>query len=184
MIGFDPVSSYHPMMRDSAQALFTAKRCHENARGGIHVPKSQADLSEQLHQWPWRGLAFASDLGTMAHLLKQPKLAGLGWLVSAPYYAVCIGVQPSTNRRKEEAVYQLSANGIFPFLAAKVGATLGDAFGVRFLQKIGGTARTFSPLLSRGIGGLLGLAVLTPTVGDPLSQTLISTLKKVRHPAC
>jgi hypothetical protein len=184
MIGFDPVSSYHPVKGCIAQAGVTSNRCHENTIGGVHVPKSKAALPEQLHQWPWRGLAFASDLGIIAHLLKQPKLAGLGWLVAAPYYAVCIGARPNASQRKEEAVYQLSANGVFPFLCAKVGAKLGDGLGVRFLKKIGGSARSFSPLWGKGIGGLLGLAFLTPTVGDPLSQTLISTLKKVRHPVC
>jgi len=124
-------------------------------------------------QWPWRIFPFASDLGTVGCLLKRPKLGLLGWAIAAPYYLVSILKQPNGQQRKNEALYQATANGVFPFLAAKTGAKFGEAL-YRLLKahSLNAVNVLWKQNRLKLLGGLLGLVVLTPTVGDPISRQL------------
>lgn len=133
-------------------------------------------------QWPWRIFAFLSDLGTIGCLLQKRWMGVLGWSLALPYYAYALIHQPDSKSRKEEALYQVTANGIFPFMAAKVGIILGD----KAYQSIGknwtkSSPHTFLSKLThpmvKGIGGLLALLVLTPTVNDPISHKIVKWAK-------
>jgi hypothetical protein len=133
-------------------------------------------------QWPWRIFAFLSDLGTIGVLIKKRWMGALGWSLAIPYYAYALIHQPDSKSRKEEALYQVTANGILPFMAAKAGITLGDKVYQQFGTKLANHyPHTFLSKLShpmyKGIGGLLALLVLTPTVNDPLSHKFIKTVK-------
>src|SRR6478609_3470023 len=133
---------------------------------------SQADDDQNdkqpCRQWPWRIFAFLSDLGTIGVLIKKRWMGTLGWSLALPYYAYALIHQPDSKSRKEEVLYQLTANGILPFMAAKVGITLGDKAYQQFGNKLSKRyPHTFINKLThpmvKGLGGLLALLVLTPT---------------------
>ena|GEM_PF-4660547 len=160
----------------------------ENVGGDSSSVTSSAQNNEDQNdkqpcrQWPWRIFAFLSDLGTIGCLLKKRWMGALGWSLALPYYAYALIHQPDSKSRKEEALYQVTANGIFPFMAAKIGITLGD----RTYQKIGKSVaknypHTFFTELThpmyKGIGGLLALLALTPTLNDPLSHKIVQWAK-------
>lgn len=134
------------------------------------------------HQWPLRTMAFASDLGTVGHLVNLPKLFWAGWLVAAPYYVCSVASRPDREKKEEELIYQATANGFFPLLSAKLGVSLGRLaeghFGGGQHSKTGETRP--SPLWRMG-GGLGALAVLTPTLCDPLSRWLLEKWRS-NHP--
>lgn len=145
----------------------------------LQVSGSQPGVSEtpRYRQWPYRGFAFASDLGLVGYLIKQPILGSIGWLIALPYYAYALLQHKDTRGKKEEALYQATANGIFPFIEAKLGVMAGD-FAPSKLPK--SFKKSPTSILHRlpnpvykGIGGLLALLILTPTLGDPLSHRLV-----------
>ena len=149
------------------------------ARQQLHLPAHNmmmpAGLRKKHHQWPWRFLAFASDLGTVGYLIKQPVLNRVGWLISVPYYAYGLWVQPNSQARKEEMLYQLTANGALPFVEAKIGVKLGTWL-YRRLPRL----KVAIPLpAAQFVSGLLALAVLTPMVGDPISQWMLNGYKQL-----
>jgi hypothetical protein len=144
------------------------------------MPPSLSNVSEtpRYRQWPYRGFAFASDLGLVGYLLKQPIMGTIGWLIALPYYAYALLQQKNPKDRKEEALFQATANGIFPFIEAKLGVTAGDWISKKPPQNAKKYPSSVLPRLPRpvykGIGGLLALLVLTPTLGDPLSHWLLN----------
>jgi hypothetical protein len=131
--------------------------------------------SSKLHQWPWRGFAFASDLGTVGALLKQPGLGVVGWLIALPYYAYALLSEQPGQKRKEEMLYQVTANGFFPLIEAKIGIVLGHLLEQKlkrvFPDKL--FTRFRQPVYRLG-GGLLAVAALTPLAGDPVSRHLMN----------
>lgn len=155
------------------QAIF--KRFETPMRLSEAVPSSESSESPVIpasRQWPWRGFAFSSDLGTIGYLVKKPQLAGLGWLTALPYYIFSIENRPKGSERKEEALYQATANGILPFAEAKIGTMAGELLHQRFAQ----TGKLTRPM-SKTLGGLTALLVLTPILGDPISRWLIKRYK-------
>lgn len=137
------------------------------------------------HRWPFRGLAFASDLGTVSYLVNQPRLGHIGWLLSLPYYAVSILKAPSGNKRHEEILYQATANGLFPYAEAKLGMLAGEQVSHQvqsFLKKHAPASqlRKLAPSVYKLLGGLGALILLTPRLGDPLSHWLISQYRQRR----
>lgn len=143
----------------------------------VHFMRQRAAIAARHHQhpvpvhrqWPWRALAFSSDFGILAHMIDKPKWGMFGWLVAVPYYLYGLAIQPNAEARKEEAIYQATANGILPFLHIKLGTVLGSKLG----QKL-------SPRLAwpfKLLGGVAALAALTPTVGDPIGEHLIETFR-------
>lgn len=145
-------------------------------------------MEKALHQFPYRSFAFASDLGTVAHIVKQPKLAGIGWMIAAPYYLYSILAQPNKEKREQETVYQLTANGIFPLLEAKLGAIAGQQAGLHLLSSL--PEKTFSwlhkarPATWKGLGSLVALVTLTPTLGDPLSKKILNKFNQLKGVTC
>jgi hypothetical protein len=138
--------------------------------------ESDKPVEDKLHQWPWRGFAFASDLGILAQLLRKPKLAGVGWLIALPYYGYSLVSKPSKEKRIEEAVYQLTANGLCPLIEVKLGIIVGKLVGVKFPK--------IALPVWKGAGGLLALAVLTPAVGDPVSSQIVQKYQAQRGNQC
>ncbi len=145
--------------------------------GELYTSHTASEKQEPAYrQWPWRGFAFCSDLGSIGYLLKNPRLARWGWALALPYYAYALIHQPSRAKRQEELIYQATANGVFPFLAAKGGVQAGQAVHQavsshwkEVLLKHGLSAPRFQL-----VGALLALLLLTPGVGDPLSRWLLT----------
>ena len=131
-------------------------------------------------QWPWRGFAFCSDLGTIGYLLKKPRLARWGWALALPYYAYALIHQPTKAKRQEELLYQATANGLFPFLAAKAGVQAGDsahqALSAPWRQAL--LKQGLSAPRVKLVGALLAVLLLTPGVGDPISRWLEARYQK------
>ena len=150
---------------------------------GPLIEAQTASQKEDYRQWPWRGLAFASDLGTVGYLVKQHWLGLIGWLLALPYYAYALWRQPDSKNRKEEAVYQATANGFLPFMAAKVGTMIGELahrkITVFLAEKYptSGLNKLTCPMY-KVIGGLATLLVLTPSVDDPISNWIMSQYKQ------
>lgn len=133
-------------------------------------------------QWPWRGFAFSSDLGTLGCLVNKPQLAGLGWLIALPYYLYSVFSQSKGQKRKEEIMYQATANGLLPFVEAKAGTMAGELLYRKLALRLIEKAPTiiFSRLtrpMAKTFGGLTALLVLTPTLGDPISHWIIKRYK-------
>lgn len=150
--------------------------CFEHAKTD-HESSERSDTPVH-RQWPWRGFAFCSDLGTVGYLVNKPQLAALGWLLALPYYAYSIFSQPKGKKRNEEMVYQVTANGMMPFAGAKVGTLAGEALyrnAVTQLRKKYPNSQLYrlSLPLYKTLGGLIALFALTPTVGDPLSRWIM-----------
>ena len=121
-------------------------------------------------QWPWRGFAFCSDLGTVGYLINKPKLGLFGWALALPYYLYALFKQPKGPQRSQEFAYQATANGLLPFLEAKAGVITGGYIAKRFKPLV-------KPSLSKLTGGLTALLALTSTVGDPLSDWMLKQYK-------
>jgi hypothetical protein len=148
-----------------------------------HEGPSLNDLKTEnfFHQWPLRGFAFASDLGTVAKLANVPKLGMAGWAIAAPYYLASILGQKNKQQRENELIYQATANGLFPFLEAKAGVHLGGKLSQTplfqsFFPKIAKIKPQYLQLLS----GLLFVGLLTPFVGDPFSKKCLSWLSHTK----
>jgi hypothetical protein len=132
---------------------------------------SSDSLESQTHrQWPWRLLPFASDLGTVGCLLNKPKLGLLGWVIATPYYLYAISKQPDAHRRKDEMLYQVTANGFFPLVEAKIGVNSGEILHQLVSKTKILSAHAAKQSHCKLFGGLLGLITLTPLVGDPISN--------------
>ncbi len=121
-------------------------------------------------QWPWRGFAFCSDLGTVGYLINKPKLGLLGWALAMPYYLYALLKQPKGPQRNQELAYQATANGLLPFLEAKTGVITGGYMAKRLNPLV-------NPSFSKLTGGLTALLALTPTVGDPFSNWVLKQYK-------
>lgn len=129
-------------------------------------------------QWPMRGLAFASDLGLVGYLVKQPILGSIGWLIALPYYAYALLKQPDKQSRKEEFLFQVTANGLLPLAEAKAGIMTGNLgyqkLSALLVQKYPTSVLSkLTQPMYKAIGGLLALLVLTPTLGDPISHWMM-----------
>jgi hypothetical protein len=139
--------------------------------------KLTAEPSDSIyHQWPYRGLAFASDLGTLGYLLQKPRLGMLGWAIALPYYAAALFSRPTAAEKQDEALYQVSANGVFPFLAAKAGTCIGHWLATLVAKQLPlpKTCSLNSRIkLCEALIGLFGLLAFTPRLGDPLSAWLV-----------
>lgn len=133
-------------------------------------------------QWPWRGFAFCSDLGTVGYLVNKPKLGIVGWALALPYYLYAIFKQPKSEQQRQELLYQATANGIFPFVEAKAGVGIGDLLH-RYvispvIKKYPASALSWlTQPRSKIAGGLMALLALTPTVGDPISDWIFKNYK-------
>lgn len=132
--------------------------------------------------WPWRGFAFCSDLGTVGYLVNKPKLGLLGWVLALPYYLFAIFKQPKGEQRKQAIFYQATANGIFPILEAKAGVEIGGLLHRHvmnhFIQKYPPFAlRWLTQPGLKIVGGLMALLALTPTLGDPISDSILERYK-------
>lgn len=127
------------------------------------------------HQWPIRGFAFASDLGTVAKLANVPKLGIAGWVIAAPYYLASLLGQDNKQKRQNELIYQATANGLFPFLEAKAAVYLAGKLSqnAAFQSRLPQIAK-IKPQYLQLLAGLLFVGVLTPLVGDPLSKRCLS----------
>lgn len=144
---------------------------------GSVVPEQEARPISR--QWPWRALAFLSDLGTLGYLIQQPKLGGWGWLAALPYYYASLFSQPAGPQRNEELIFQATANGLFPLIAAKIGISF-----VHVLERLtvippkwlAHSQKTLP--LAKITGGIVAMAVLTMTVGDPITQWILTHYKK------
>lgn len=167
----------------------TRSRAGGTAWGGPSLSKTPSFPSRHFdesrpnvfHQWPWRTLAFASDLGIIAQILKKPKFAGLGWLVALPYYGASIASRPSTAQRQEEGIYQLTANGLFPILEAHLGIKLGALLRGKLATKIPGRITQFPQPVCKGLSALLGLMTLTPLLGDRISDKIIEFFRSKKR---
>lgn len=126
---------------------------------------------QQRHrQWPYRGLAFASDLGIVGHFIQQPKLAWGGWLIAMPYYLYSLWIQPSKERRQEELLYQSTANLAFPLAEAKLGTAGGAMLGKKLLNA---GLKRMPVTMWKFLGGIAALVAMTPTIGDPISERIV-----------
>lgn len=135
---------------------------------------SESPLSRRHNQWPWRGFAFLSDASILLGLMGIKGPAKQLGLVSIPYYLYAIARPQSSESRLNEILYQLTANGLFPFLNVSFGMKMGP-----FLQKIAPIFK--KQALAEMAGGLMGLLILTPLVGDPASHQLIQWVSKKRR---
>jgi hypothetical protein len=145
------------------------------------LPKRQAldSLKPEniFHQWPLRGLAFASDLGTVAKLVNLPKIGIAGWVIAVPYYLASIFSKDDRQQRQKELIYQTTANGVFPFLEAKAGVHLaGKLSQNKSIQAFLPILLKQKPQYLQLLSGLLFVALLTPLIGDPLSKKCVSWL--------
>jgi hypothetical protein len=165
----------------SSSAKYPMANCNFNRL------QDTAEISNNLdtpgyRQWPWRGFAFCSDLGTVGYLANKPKLGILGWILATPYYVLTLFKQPPGKERRQELIYQATANGFFPFVEAKTGVMLGGLLHqhvfIPFINKnsVSALSRLTLPP-SKIAGGLTTLLTLTPTVGDPLSHWIIKQYK-------
>jgi hypothetical protein len=156
---------------------------HLPNRSLCHVPVAytvnQPENSRLSHRkWPWRILAFSSDLGTVGYLVKLPQLGLVGWLLALPYYVLAVARQPNVQSQKEELLYQSTANGLFPLIEAKLGILAADnlhkGFAPRLTrQGISGLNSLASRSVWKMLGSLIALATLTPTLGDRISHWLL-----------
>ena len=145
--------------------------------------ESQQSSASAYHQWPWRALAFASDLGTIGCLIQKPRLGLLGWALAAPYYLAAIFTRPTKAAKQDEFIYQVTANGVFPFLAAKIGVSLSKKIYLKLLShysKFPGVESKYFKV-TQALGGLLSLLILTPRVGDPMSAAFVNQNQKRRQ---
>jgi hypothetical protein len=134
---------------------------------------NEVPLDDQPHrQWPWRLFPFASDLGTVGCLLNRPKLGILGWMIATPYYLYAFLKQPDARQRKDETLYQATANGIFPLIEAKIGVKLGEVLYHLASKSSMLSVETVKQSHCKLLGGLLALITLTPTLGDPVSHQI------------
>lgn len=135
-------------------------------------------------QWPWRILPFCSDLGTVGYLINRPKVGLIGWLLAMPYYLYAVLRQPDSQKRKEEVLYQSTANGLFPLVEAKMGINVGYFLYKRLTSIQHKKICPIDDLTKRPIalyklaGGLLALAIMTPMLGDPFSHWIGEQYKK------
>lgn len=138
-----------------------------------YIDSFSTSESNPAHHFPQRLFAFASDLGFLGAFLKLPVFAWIGWLIAMPYYAITIIREPDKQSRKEEALYQATANSVLPLLEAKLGVVAGKK-----LSDASKHSNSLLPKLSlpayKAMGGLLTLLVLTPTIGDKLSRKIVS----------
>ena len=133
-------------------------------------------------QWPLRGFAFCSDLGTVGYLVNKPKIGIVGWALALPYYLYAVFKQPKGEQQRQELLYQATANGIFPFVEAKAGVGMGDLL---YRHVISPVSQKYPHLAlscltqprSKIAGGLMALLALTPTVGDPISDWILKNYK-------
>jgi hypothetical protein len=148
--------------------------------------------SNSMHRWPWRGLGFASDLGTLGYLLKiknlGPVFGVLGWAVSLPYYAYSVISKPNEREKKKEALFQVTANGIFPFLLLKMGIKLGEKLHKKVSPLPAAERSCLSylktaPSAWKLLVGLGVLAIGTPFVGDPLGKLLVGKFFPEKNPS-
>lgn len=164
-IGYPMASNSHPNTCDQVQSVTT---------GNSEVPAHR--------QWPWRSFAFCSDLGTVGYLVNKPKLGLLGWVLALPYYLYALFKQPKGEQRKQEFIYQTTANGIFPFTEAKLGVVIGDLIDQHLITPLikkyptSAFSRLTQPM-SKIAGGLIALLALTPTMGDPVSHWIMQKYK-------
>lgn len=137
-------------------------------------------------QWPWRLFAFASDLGTVGYLVNKPALGLLGWMIALPYYGVSILRQPNRAERRDELLYQATANGLFPLVEAKAGAVAGEWLFNKtgaWVQKhspISALTRLTSPVY-KALGSLGAMLALTPLLGDPLGHWCLGQYRKLSN---
>ena len=125
-------------------------------------------------QWPWRGFAFCSDLGTVGYLLNKPKFGILGWALALPYYLYALACQPTGQQRNQELLYQSTANGVLPFLEAKAGVAAGGMLAIQAIKK--NSMPVFGLLthsMIKVMGGIIALLALTPVLGDPISNWVV-----------
>ncbi len=149
----------------------------------LNPNQSQASRQPAWDKWPWRGLAFCSDLGTIGYLIHKPKLGALGWAIAAPYYLFALTQAPRGRARQEEALYQSTANGLFPLMEAKLGVVAGQVIHSTIQKCVSTSPSKFaqSRLLSllrsstfaKITGGVLAVTTLTTTVGDRLSNKIV-----------
>lgn len=145
---------------------------------GVSVSQGAEQPDLPTREWPWRGFGFASDLGTLGALMGKPKIGVVGWLIALPYYAYSILSKPKGKARQEEALYQATANGIFPTAALTIGTRTGGALS-QLTQKYSlNQSRPIPTNVYKAGMGLLSLAVLTKTLGDPLSQKMLDSFQK------
>jgi hypothetical protein len=144
-------------------------------------PLLDLKTKEIYHQWPIRGFAFASDLGTIAKLANIPKLGIAGWIIAAPYYLASILGQDNKQKRQNELIYQVTANGLFPFVEAKAGVHFAGKLSQNPLFKsLLPKIATIKPEYLQLFSGLLFVGLLTPLVGDPLSKRCLSWLSPAK----
>jgi hypothetical protein len=160
----------HPMTSNSHSRL-----PDQFLGGSVTSSDSQSPAHQQ---WPWRGFAFCSDLGTLGYLMNKPKLGFVGWTLALPYYLYALFQQPKGEQRNRELIYQATANGIFPFAAAKAGVITGGFIYQRFITQFikkypTSILKRFTQPISKIAGGFIALLTLTPMVGDPLSHWMI-----------
>jgi hypothetical protein len=142
------------------------------------------------HRWPWRLFAFLSDMGLVGHLVRQPKLAKLGLGLSLPYYAYAIASQPDAHAQQEEVLYQATANGLFPYVEAKIGVKAGRMLYRELIATLPkkyarALIRRAAPSMLQSVMGFAALVALTPTVGDPLSRSILKFYREKRtSPQC
>lgn len=149
---------HRPNRYQRAKPRFTKAR-------GVMLPSN--DFKSR--QFPYRLLAFTSDLGTIAHLIKRPKLSWLGWSISAPYYAWAVVRQPAGQKRREELLYQATANGLFPYMWATLGTKMAKTALFHFppiRQRIPQSRHPFFQFAAV----LTAVLCLTPTLGDYFSK--------------
>ena len=137
-------------------------------------PINRSEQNFNPHQWPWRLIAFASDLGSIGYLLKKPALGIIGGLIALPYYAYSIARKKTPTEKKDEFLYQATANGIFPLLEAKLGICLGRFINGFFKQANIKTLAKATPNTWKIAGGIISVTALTPTIGDPLARKLLN----------
>lgn len=95
-----------PFLTCAYSARFSMTSSYFDQPGYSSLIEAQAiSKKEDYRQWPLRGLAFTSDLGTVGYLVKQPWLGLIGWMLALPYYVYALWRQPDSKSHKEEVVY-------------------------------------------------------------------------------
>lgn len=135
--------------------------------------KSTSKKENPAHRFPQRLFAFSSDLGLLSVFLKLPVLAWIGWLIALPYYAYSLIRQPDKRSQKEEALYQVTANGIFPLVEAKLGVMAGKKLS-EFAKHPNSLLPKASQPAYKAVCGIFALLILTPNVGDKLGNKIVS----------
>jgi hypothetical protein len=178
-LGFRAVHGLSINFSRNAKSRFSGDSCGASSPGFSDFPQQAVH-----NQWPWRAFAFASDAGFIAYASGARRWAHLAWILSLPYYAVALAQAPNAKALKREALFQVTANGVLPFVAAHVGVfwaklswpSAKHALG-RFKNVSQRRVNTAKITWLAGVSSAI-LMGLTVSVNDPLIKGLFERLNR------